>query len=358
MLNLGLKILDCELVCIPPNQISDTVINLSMQERLKFFMLMHPTSETIWYDLKDDLFFSIEHYRPVKSIAIGDGPTRHSVLVPWGNVQVLPDGSPHANKKDHNFSCHENHFYISEYGKKYIDTINILLRDDIKYDMTYCHDIFIRDDKLRNKYKDSSLLIVGGGPSTSMVNFDNIEYDYMWTCNNFFKNDKLKQMKVDMAVFAPNIQLLDDKEFVDYVENSDTTICFETERGEHMKDWLSMANFMKKYPDRYTIYGTRYRSNLGITTRQIIYAIYMGAKKLYITGLDGMSQRTNDHAFEKTKENVSWFQNYGEGFQNRQFISFWEYILKLKQKYNFEIYNLGEIYEENISKHIIRKMEI
>ena len=347
MLSLGLQILDCELVCLPPNKVSDTVTKLSLQERLKSFMFLHPTSEAIWYDFKDNLFFSMEHYRPLGS--------RDQT---FGNTQVMSDGSIGVNGKDHNFSCHKNLFYSSPYGKKYIDTINTLLGSTIKYDMKNCHDILIRDDKLKKKYQGSSLLIVGGGPSTNMVDFKNIEYDYMWTCNNFFKNDKLREMKVDMSVFAPNIQLLDDKEFVDYVENSDTTICFETERGDHMKDWLSMTSFMKKYPDRYTIYGTRYRSNLGITTRQIIYAIYMGAKKLYIAGLDGMSQKSNTHAFEKTKENVPWFQKFGEGFQNRQFISFWEYILKLQQKHNFEIYNLGEIYDGNISKHIITEMEI
>ena len=47
-----------------------------------------------------------------------------------------------------------------------------------------------------NKFKDSKILILCGGPSTSEVDWSNLDYDYVWSLNSFFLNDKFKNTKI------------------------------------------------------------------------------------------------------------------------------------------------------------------
>ena len=41
------------------------------------------------------------------------------------------------------------------------------------------------------KYEDSKILIVGGGPTTNEIDWDPEEYDYIWSTNHFFLNDNI-----------------------------------------------------------------------------------------------------------------------------------------------------------------------
>ena len=57
------------------------------------------------------------------------------------------------------------------------------------------------------KYKDSKILIVGGGPSTNEVNWQNLDYDYIWSLNHFYLNEKLNDKKVDLACIGGAVDL-------------------------------------------------------------------------------------------------------------------------------------------------------
>ena len=52
------------------------------------------------------------------------------------------------------------------------------------------------------KYKDKNLLILGAGQSTIDVNWKNLDYDYIWTCNDFFICDELLDDKIDLCVLG------------------------------------------------------------------------------------------------------------------------------------------------------------
>ena len=45
------------------------------------------------------------------------------------------------------------------------------------------------------KFKDSKILVVGAGPSTNEVKWYNLEYDYIFSCNHFFLNEKIRNTK-------------------------------------------------------------------------------------------------------------------------------------------------------------------
>ena len=52
----------------------------------------------------------------------------------------------------------------------------------------------------RNDYTGKSILIVGGGTSTLDRNWDKLDYDFLWTCNDFYKNDKVLSKKIDLYI--------------------------------------------------------------------------------------------------------------------------------------------------------------
>ena len=112
--------------------------------------------------------------------------------------------------------------------------------------------------------------------------------------------------------------------------------------------------FCHKFPDQTTFFHTRYRGQLGIGLRLIIYAIMCGFKDVYVVGLDGRAPIEEDgkllHAFETNKPIPNWYKRYGDSFQERQMIIFWEYIMQLKDEYNpnLNVYNLGEGAEHNV----------
>ena len=40
---------------------------------------------------------------------------------------------------------------------------------------------------------NKKVLILGGGPTTNLINWQNIDYDYIFACNNFYKNKNLNK---------------------------------------------------------------------------------------------------------------------------------------------------------------------
>ena len=68
-------------------------------------------------------------------------------------------------------------------------------------------------------YKDKSILILGGGPSTNEVKWENLEYDYIWSCTNFFMNERITSQNIDLGTLG-NLQNFSDKRLLNYLDNN------------------------------------------------------------------------------------------------------------------------------------------
>ena len=64
-------------------------------------------------------------------------------------------------------------------------------------------------NNLLEKYKDKSILILGGGTSTLDTKWENLEYDYIWTCNDFYISDRLSNVKIDLTIISYNTNIND-----------------------------------------------------------------------------------------------------------------------------------------------------
>ena len=86
----------------------------------------------------------------------------------------------------------------------------------------------IQDNGLFEKYKGKNILMIGAGPSCLDVDWNkmNLDYDYIWTCNNFYKNEKLTNLPVDLVSLGPTVDLNDVK-LLEKIKDNQTTCAFE-----------------------------------------------------------------------------------------------------------------------------------
>ncbi len=262
--------------------------------------------------------------------------------------------------KDQNFYSSKDRFLsnFEHYAAFYKKDREIFKKQQIIVDSE--KNYIMSNPDLMKKFNDKKIIIVGGGPSTNDVNWENIDYDCIWTCNEFYKNDKLKNKKIDFVSFAPLCDSeLNKPEIEDhFIENKDMIAAFPVDRSGFSTK--PVVKFFNKYTDQTCFYHTRYSPAIGSMNRLICLAIFCGAKEVYFVGMDGRSSCEKDgeqlHSFDGKKPLPNWYKNYGDRFQLRQFVIFYDYIMKLKEDYNFQIYNLGEGHRYNVSSPITKKL--
>lgn len=196
------------------------------------------------------------------------------------------------------------------------------------------------------KYQDKKILILGGGGSTSRLlpNLDLSAYDYIWSLNNFYKNEFIrKNVRIDLFSVGPEVDLTDNV-LLEYLNLNYVTAAFELhekwarsfnnpETGQTPQQLLDeAANF---YKDDFKIaFQTKFYSQLGGGARLIIFAGELGVSKIDFTGFDGPNAiRDKDHAFEQGKGKFSQFvtpmpHNSRIQFFQNQYDFFWQYMYR------------------------------
>lgn len=285
----------------------------------------HSKSHNIWYDEKNNLCFS--------------------------QAQCKRDGVP---GKDHHFLDFKDAFLSGYYGIEYtkwghpdpFENVPFLGNEDI---------IYSEHKRLLNR-EGKSILIICGGPSVNSVSWENLNYDSVWSCNQFYLNEKIKNKKLDLVTVAPGlIDVNGDEQFIDYIKEYNPLVSFEIEQGCRIKDeknYQEALKFCRLHKNDVSFFHTRYRGQPGLGLRMVVYAIYLGYKDISFVGIDGRSRVESDgnllHAFSGDKPIPNWYRRFGDDFQERQFIIFWDYIMELKDQFSFEINNLGEGTEYNV----------
>ena len=270
-------------------------------------------------------------------------------------------------------------------------------------------DIFYSHIPSLDKYKNSTILILGGGPSTSKLLEEGQlpSYDYAWSTNFCFLNKNLP--KIDL--WSPTKYLFEEiqretkynyhnhPEMTSFIDTNKPDIVFCEARGvlkgystyykNNSKDipiWIqnTLSNpstsfieklhgelyFKNKYPNT-TWFHTRYRPKLGVSVRTILLAIVLGVKKIYTIGIDGytsksflkykeenengnlIKKRAHAHSFQTEKFMPSkWRESHNLSLEEynaamkQSYILLLEYLKILKKDYNFELINLSESYPE------------
>ena len=198
-------------------------------------------------------------------------------------------------------------------------------------------------------YKDKTVLVIGAGPSTNEANYNNIERDFTWSCNHFYLNSILKEMKIDLAMLMSEPDL-DSKEFLEYREKHKPYLGFEIH--DH---WFEYE--FDDY-DKYFMMHPKFYGRIGVGARMLIFAAALGCKTIKFVGFDGPEyQLKGDHAFEPGKTSLPSVCN-GKTFEQIisihkiQYDLLWNYL-----KDNFLDLNLINIGYESIYHELLKQGE-
>ena len=190
--------------------------------------------------------------------------------------------------------------------------------------------------------KNKKVLVIGGGPSTKNLTDEKLnEYDFLFSCNHFYRNPLLQNKKIHVVLVGDEV-VLEDSKFISYIKKFSPVLGFEhsSRRSTH-----NVTKFKRFYPKSF-VYLTRYFSRLGYVARACVLAKCMGASHIDFIGLDGFKKKT--HAFEKTKHPPPF--NDEVLFQNQMKV-FCEYMINDLQISEFN--NLSENSDESIYKGIL-----
>ena len=303
---------DCELVY---NKENKKIPPKYQKDLLKYFRFFpDATEENVWFDDKTNQLFSA--------------------------AQTL------SNPK-----CGQNHYFISNRGdyingeyplssnwmsnhysvlKSNFNERPEMLNTEVR--CGYCKEI----DLLR---KQDSVIIIGGGPSSTFVDYSEFEDVPKWTMNSFYINDKVSSLSnIQLVTFLDNVNIEDPELWKSVNKIKPLVIQEISDLGN-----ARIQDVRRKY-DKITYMHTRYRSRLGVGARLVVFAILLGIKKIYITGMDGYDLNSSKtHAFEKDKKPPDWLLRMGPDIQKQQFVIFWDYIMHtLKKTYDFEIIDLSK----------------
>jgi len=277
----------------------------------------------VWIDLKDGQVFSTAQ-----------------------NSQQGADGKIRA------FLCPPGEFLTSSEmfcpdcgGKEYCDST---LGEVFGKDTTSTTEYLIQDREVFEKVKGKTVLIVGAGPSALKVNWEKYNYDYIWSCNHFFLNNKLRNKNVDLWMPSDEVDIINDHALHQYLVGKDSWCClYPTRKRDH--DYMVKA---KEVIPNITYSHLRYRSKIGIMPRLIILATLCGAKNILFVGMDGVPSKRTPHAFQphKVPKGTAAMRGAQDIFR-RQYVQLWDYLLNdLKRDVNY--YNLGEGGLGNLSTDI------
>jgi len=173
----------------------------------------------------------------------------------------------------------------------------------------FCGDKFVSDDivfsnkSLLEKYTNKKILIAAGGPSTNEINWKAKDYDFIWSMNHGFKNEKIRQAGIDMISIGPEVSL-DDPILLQFLKTSNPLVSFEMRERWRIPIFIfKLQNFSDKYSC--FCYETRFLGKTGVGARLAILASFVGAKEVNFIGMDGPNFKLDGkHSFEPGKVNL------------------------------------------------------
>ena len=259
-----------------------------------------------------------------------------------------------------NFKFSHNQFVGSRFGKDhyYIDKSMIDQRFEVfknNYDISRFNKKQTHEDLVcysKSAVPDLSgkrVLVVGGGPTTSTVNWQRLDFDYKVASNNFVKNKNLYNTKFDMISLAPVVDFTNNNQLLhSYLDENKPIIGLEPEHAKP-QEIKKLTNFLLEREDDCLFYTTKWASPIGIGSRQVVLSSLLGAKEVYLVGIDLFQPGpTGAHSYESFKENPRWAQAYGQRFQERHAVIFWDYLSLLQEQLGTKFYNLAEEEELNL----------
>ena len=278
--------------------------------------------DTVWYDLEDKKCFSLD--------------------LNYENSN--PQETPLLTSED-------KFLNNCRHGIPYFDLLKKSGLDLLELECT--KEFIIENSEKLSFIKGSSVFIVGAGPSAKSIDFHTEKHDYLWVCNDFYKNQKHKNIKADIFYMSSDVQ--EKKDSFSRMNIEDNLITFFDINVN--RNFNTIKKYRESFKDRLVLFSSRLFTTVGTMPRLINLACLLGAKKVSFAGMDGHSREHFEKgksfsSFESNWKNIPSGQSFGS--QRREYLLFWEYI---KKNYPHVLFlNYGDSYEYNVTKNILGKL--
>jgi len=202
-----------------------------------------------------------------------------------------------------------------------------------------------------DEFKDKKVLVVGGGPSTRDIGYDESKYDSVVSLNHFFLHDKLSKTPLDLVTVSQEVDVLS-KEFNDYIQEFRPIVCFENYLTKHPEKLLKFYNSY----DKACMCHTRYMSVIGGCPRLIWLISSLRAAEIDIIGMDGAIKTLKigddaNHAFQTSKKSRG---TYDYDLYINIYRDFWSHLLRVFGE-SCKFTNLGYGHAWNMSTLVADK---
>jgi hypothetical protein len=203
----------------------------------------------------------------------------------------------------------------------------------------YINDIVYYTDRNKfKKYKDSKVLIIGGGPSTNEVDIDFEGFDYLWSVNHFFLNEKLADVRLDMCMIMGEPNMSHPK-LISYLNKFNPMIGVEFHDRWRAEKLLDYENYFVMHTDFY--------SKLGACVRMMIFAASLEVSKVSFIGVDGAVYiKQGRHAFEPGKTTLPG--NFNSKEYTCHYEAFWPYVKYYFPNVSFKNLGYGQEYHKDL----------
>ena len=158
----------------------------------------------------------------------------------------------------------------------------------------------------QRKYTNKDILIIGGGTSTLDRKWENIVKPdtFIWTCNDFYLNDRVRKQNIDLYQLAYTTDLTDERLIKKLRENK-PFIYYEVDHYRSKNQTNEFKRFEEKLgtgiPGMNIDMGDFFyqpAQKSGAVLRLILLALVTNAKNIYFVGFDGFNKEfSNAHAF-------------------------------------------------------------
>lgn len=182
-------------------------------------------------------------------------------------------------------------------GESYLNRFNFIKGEIIKTSEIIYKKVIDFD-----KFKNKKILVVGGGPTTNWHNWKSEEYDFIFSCNHFFLNKKVKNTKVAFCLLGNEVNHLR-KEFVDYITENETIIGIE----DYNNNPNNIKELQEKIKNPIFPYVLRFQGKIGVAPKLVVLATLLGARHVDFVGIDGRPKgvevgETSHHSFQEGKK--------------------------------------------------------
>jgi hypothetical protein len=197
------------------------------------------------------------------------------------------------------------------------------------------------------KYTDKKIIIVGGGPTTNDINWQNLDYDFIFSCNQYYLCDKMITDKIDLITLINRMNFLDEG-LQQRLDRDNTFVGIEPHHSNGIYNTDKFKKFIDKYENKCIFFDTMFQNKSGAAPRLAILAAMLKPKVIYMVGIDGQNLNLKTkHSFDKNQ--IGGRDGWEYKIINDHHVAFSKYIHSMSNKMDIDIYNLGEGHMDNAS---------